>query len=67
MKGKKNDYSMSFYNGDTRVLFLKFVHNTDKAEKWVDSKSISWTHANVYERRTEKFLSRLYNKRTTHY
>lgn len=61
MIGKKNDYSMTFYNGSEQRLFLEFVHNTDKAIAWCQGKGISWTHANIYERRTRKFLKRIYS------
>ena len=40
MQGKKNDYSMSFYNGEDRTMFLEYVHNTNKAIIWVNSKGI---------------------------
>ena len=59
MKGKKNDFSMTFYNGDDRSLFLEFVHNTGKAVAWVNQKNIEWTHYVVYDRRTRKKLDRV--------
>ncbi len=64
MKGKKNDFSMTFYNGEEKRLFLEFVHNTETAISWVNSKGIEWTHANIYERRTRKFIERIYNNNT---
>lgn len=61
MQGKKNDFSMTFYNGEEKRLFLEFVHNTDTAIKWVKSKSIEWTHAMVYDRRTREKILRIVN------
>lgn len=59
MKGKKNDFSMTFYNGEVKRLFLEYVHNTNKAIDWVESKNIPWTHAMIYERRTRKKITRI--------
>jgi hypothetical protein len=61
VKGKKNDYSMTFYDGEEKRLFLEFVHSTDKAIAWVNSKEIKWTHAMIYERRTRQKLDRIIN------
>ena len=61
MKGKKNDFSMSFYNGEERRLFMGFVHNTDTAIKWVNGKGIKWTHAMIYNRRTREKIDRIKN------
>jgi len=63
MKGKKNDFSMTFYDGEERRLFLEFVHNTDKAEKWMERKNIRWTHAMVYNRRTREKITRIINNK----
>lgn len=63
MKGKKNDYSITFYNKEEKRLFLEFVHDTQKAIKWVESKDIEWTHAMVYDRRTREKLQRLINEK----
>lgn len=60
MRGRKNDFSITFYNGDTRRLHLHFVHDTDRALKWAARKGIPWTHANVYNRRSRLFIKRLY-------
>lgn len=59
MKGKKNDFSMTFYNGEERRLFLEYVHNTAKAVQWINEKNIAWTHYIVYCRRTRKKLDRV--------
>ena len=61
MKGKKNDFSMTFYNQEEKRLFLEFVHNTDKAVDWVKKQGIEWTHAMVYNRRTREKITRLLN------
>jgi len=63
MKGIKNDYSMTFYNGEEKRLFIEYVHNTDKAIYWVNNKGIEWTHAMIYNRRTREKIARiLYTK-----
>lgn len=59
MQGKKNDYSMTFYNDQERTMFLEFVHNTGKAVAWINSKGIEWTHYVVYDRRTRETLERV--------
>jgi len=61
MKGLKNDFSMTFYNDEEKRLFLEFVHDTNKAIEWVNSKDISWTHAMVYNRRTREKIQRIIN------
>lgn len=61
MKGRKNDFSMTFYNGEEKKLFLEFVHDTNKAIEWVRFKNINWTHAMVYNRRTREKLDRIIN------
>lgn len=62
MKGKKNDFSVTFYNGEEKRLFMEFVHDTEDAERWMKKNNIEWTHAMIYERRTRKTLTRLKNK-----
>lgn len=62
MKGKKNDFSMTFYNLDEKVMFLEFVHSTEKAVLWINSKGIIWTHAMIYNRRTREKISRIKNE-----
>lgn len=62
MKGKKNDFSMTFYHFDKKVMHLHFVHNTVKAVQWMDAKNITWGHANIYERRSGKYLKRIYHQ-----
>jgi hypothetical protein len=61
MKGKKNDFSMTFYDGEKKRLFMEYVHDTDKMVSWVNSKQIVWTHAMVYDRRTREKISRIIN------
>ena len=60
MKGRKNDFSVTFYDGENRRLFMEYVHDTRKAVRWVESQKIKWTHGNVYERRTREFITRIY-------
>ena len=61
MKGLKNDFSMTFYNGEEKRLFLEFVHDTNKAIAWVNEKHIEWTHAMIYNRRTRQKINRILN------
>lgn len=69
MKGVKNDFSMTFFlrdpdansTEDKQVLYLQYVHDTQKAITWCKSMGITWDYANVYERRTRKFIERAYN------
>jgi len=63
MKGRKNDFSMTFYNGEEKRLFMEFVHDTEVAVKWVNSKSIEWTHAMLYDRRTREKIDRIINNK----
>lgn len=60
MKGKKNDYAVTFFKEEEKVLHLGFVHDTKKAVQWVNSEGIIWTHGNVYDRRTREFITRIY-------
>lgn len=71
MRGKKNDYSMTFYNNNDMVIFLQYVHDTDKAIKWVENlirerklknNHTHWTHAMVYDRRTRQKIDRIVNQ-----
>ena len=64
MKGRKNDFSMTFYNGEEKRLFLEFVHDTNKAIGWVNAKGIEWTHAMLYNRRTREKIERIINPMT---
>lgn len=59
MKGKKNDFSISFFHEGIRVLFLAYVHDTQKAIDWINKKGIAWSHGNIYDRRTRVFLRRI--------
>lgn len=59
MRGTKNDFSMTFYNGEEKRLFMEYVHDTTKAIQWVEQKNIEWTHAMVYNRRTREKVLRI--------
>lgn len=59
MKGKKNDYAITFYKDEEKVLFLAYVHDTHRAVDWINGKGIAWTHGNIYERRTRVFLKQI--------
>lgn len=61
MKGKKNDFSMTFYNNDDRVLFMEYVHKTESAVQWINKNKIKWTHAMIYNRRTREKIDRILN------
>ncbi len=64
MRGKKNDFSMTFYKDDDRVLFLEFVHDTNEAIKWTEEVAKKeWTHAMVYNRRTREKIERIKNQK----
>lgn len=36
MKGKKNDFSMSFWKSGKRIFFMEYVHDTQAPIKWLD-------------------------------
>jgi hypothetical protein len=60
MKGKKNDFSMTFYHDQERILFLEYVHDTNKALKWVENNGFGhYTHYVTYNRRTRERLERV--------
>ena len=61
MKGKKNDFSMTFYDGEQKRLFMEYVHDTNKMVEWVNSRKIEWTHAMIYNRRTREKVDRILN------
>ena len=61
MKGKKNDFSMTFYFRNVRVLFLEYVHNTDTAIRWVKNHRIAWDEAIIYNRRTREKIKKIFN------
>lgn len=61
MKGKKNDFSITFYNKFERLLFLKYVHNTNEAVKWFNDKVRKyWTHYFIYDSRNGNILDVIY-------
>ncbi len=53
---KKNNYSISFFSEDKRVLFLEYVNIPKVAFDWVKKNNVEWTHANMYDRRSREFL-----------
>ncbi|MDV3950591.1 hypothetical protein CMT75_18915 [Elizabethkingia anophelis] len=61
MKGKKNDFSMTFYDGEQKRLFMEYVHDTNKMVDWVNFRKIEWTHAMIYNRRTREKVDRIIN------
>lgn len=60
MKGKKNDFSITFYNGEEKRLFMEFVQDTNDTIRWMKRQGIEWTHGMLYERRTRRTIGRLY-------
>jgi hypothetical protein len=53
MKGKeKNDFNMTFYDGEQKRLFMEYVHDANKMLDWSKFKKNKWTHAMIYNRRT---------------
>ena len=62
MKGRKNDFSMSFFYNDTRLLFQQYVHNTDKMVQWFNEKiNKKWTHAVIFDRRNNLTIEKFTN------
>ena len=66
MKGKKNDFSMSYWKDGVRVFFMEFVQKTEDSDKWLEKiksyatgKKIDWDEVNIYERRTRKFIQKI--------
>lgn len=41
MKGKKNDFSMKFYNGEKKRLFMEYVYDTEKIILLVNSNNMA--------------------------
>lgn len=61
MKSNKNEFSITFYLEEERVLFLEYVNNTEKAIQWFESKGKHWSHCMIYNRKTRQKLERLIN------
>ena len=61
MNNKENSFSVTFYNGQQKVMFLEFVQHQKKAIDWVNKKGIVWTWCNVWNRRTREHLERINN------
>ena len=60
MKGKKNDFSMTFFENNKLVIYMEFVHDTDKAIKWIETVAKKgWSEANIYNRRTREFIEKI--------
>lgn len=56
----KNDYSVTVYKFKDRMLYTKYVHNMYTYVQWLQKNNIEWTYLNIYERRTQKFISRFW-------
>lgn len=61
MKRKKNDFSITFYNGEEKRLFIEFMQDTGKSKKWLKAKGIEWTHAMICNRRTREKVDHIMN------
>lgn len=59
----KKKLSASVWLGSKRVLFLPYVHSFQYVPYWLNSKNVRWSVINYYDRRTRKFLKRVYNKK----
>lgn len=57
-KGRKNDFSITYYDNNRRSMFLEYVHRIDVAHRWMRIKNIPWTHSMIYNRRTRVPLQR---------
>lgn len=62
MKGRNNDFSMTFFYQGQRTLYLKYVHNTERTLKWVFDKGIYWDTCVIYRRKTGERLQVLKNQ-----
>ena len=57
---KKNDYSVSTYQGSKKGPSFPHVHKLSSLVKWLDQINIEWSVLNVYSRRSGDFLRRFY-------
>jgi hypothetical protein len=57
----KNDYTIIFYLKNGAVYKMTYVHNILNAKKWFEAKAKDdYNHANVYVRRSGRFLFQFY-------
>lgn len=57
----KNDYSVIvFFTEESKPKSWNYVHKLYDFAKFLNEKHSEWEYMNVYERRTRKFLKRLY-------
>lgn len=61
-RSKKNDFSVTFYNREDKIMFFRYCHNFSSAAQWMMKKNKIWTHAMVYNRRTRESLERIINE-----
>ena len=55
----KNDYSITIYNQYGYIGYMVYVNNLHQCARWLDrsGKYNTWTHINVYARRTRRFIA----------
>ena len=61
MYNKQNQFSITFFYNNIRVMFIQYCHHEKLAINWLQKKGIKWDTANVYHRKTRKFLKQLKN------
>ncbi|HBH50230.1 MAG TPA: hypothetical protein DDX98_16415 [Bacteroidales bacterium] len=60
---RKNDYSITAYQGSRKVNTMVYVHSISSYVKYLEKRHINWSVINVYARRTRRFLKRYYKDR----
>lgn len=60
---RKNDYSITAFQGSRKVNTMVYVHSISSYVKYLEKKRIEWSVINVYARRTRRFLKRFYKDR----
>jgi len=58
--GHKNDYTCITYFEHSKPKKWSYVHKLDGFIQFLNSKHKDWKYVNVYERRTRKYLTRIY-------
>lgn len=52
----KNDYSITVYHNNQKVLFTEYVHSVYTYVNWLKKCSVQWSYILVYVRRTRQIL-----------
>ena len=57
----KNDYSVTVFSATGFLIKISFANDMYKLSKWLDeSKFKEWHYMNVYARRTNRYICRIY-------